>query len=191
MKYTTTPTRSVGVPIAILALIATLLAAQSAAVKAEIYRYEDEAGRVVYTNVPPRIKNKRMRVVTQEISVIPGNPVNTGIILPAPSGIRSGSGSSVHHNKSSHSSSDSDETSFAGVPAQIDSTTQQGRDNTRHGILLDELNSEIKALNEAKKMAEQTSANPALKGSGADNLQQAIQSHERNINALQKELKIK
>ncbi len=182
MKYTTIPNISVWVR---TALIATLLTAQSALIKAEIYRYEDEAGRVVYTNVPPKIKNKNMRVVTQEISVIPSN---NGIILPAPNGIRSGSGSSTHHNKTSN---EGDGGSLAGIPAQIDNSTQQGRDNTRHGILLDELNSEVKALNEAKRMLEQHLANNTTKSNGADNLQQAVQSHERNINALKKELKLK
>jgi Domain of unknown function (DUF4124) len=175
----------------------------SAAHSTNIYRYEDEAGRTVYTNVPPKGKegkDKKVRLVTEPISIIPGGYTerNAGIILPSPEH-RSGS----RHLGSSEPSSSEDH--LEGLPTRIDTTVQQGRDATRRSILLNELNTERQALNEAQKQIETAppAASPGvgalgngktgtgLKLPGLSTLQQSIESHERNIQALQKELGIK
>jgi len=159
----------------------TLVTAMSCAQASDIYRYEDEAGRIVYTNVPPKSKNKNMRLVTEQISIIPGS---RAVVLQAPN-----NGTSTHRNSTPDS--------LAGLPAQIDNTTQQGRDNTRKSILLDELNTEVKALSDAKKqlqlhlaqtLSTTSSAPPQQPEQPNTAIQQTIQSHERNINALQREL---
>jgi Domain of unknown function (DUF4124) len=154
-----------------------------------IYRYEDEAGRTVYTNVPPKgkeVKDKKMRLVTEPISIIPNRVGRLGIILPSPD--------RATHSHSEFSESRSTD-SLEGVPSRVDTNTQQGRDATRRSILLNELSSEKQALTEAQKQRESTPLispesvkGPGLKLPGLNTLQQTIESHERNIQALQKEL---
>jgi hypothetical protein len=136
--------------------------------RAEIYRYTDEAGRVVYTNVTPK-SAKNVSIVTEQISIIPSTPIGRAL-LPAPS--------SSGGNHKSHSF-DNSSPNINSASMQIDNNTQKNRDSTRKNILLEELNTELKALDDAKKQKVQKLTS---------DVEEAIQSHERNINALQKEL---
>lgn len=78
---------------------------------------------------------------------------------------------------------------------RIDSSTQQKRDGVRRGILEEELISERKNRDEAtrrlgigeKPLAGENAASPAYQAR-IKQLRDAIQNHERNITAIQKEL---
>ncbi len=69
---------------------------------------------------------------------------------------------------------------------------QKARDGDRRAILEQELASEQKSLDEAKKtLAQQEAAVPAGQAKSADRLksyQDTVQLHERNVEALKKEL---
>ncbi len=137
---------------------------------ADIYRYTDAEGRIVYTNVPPKSLNKKsMKVITEHnISVIPSRPMRA--MLPAPS-LNNDKDGATHRNTASTEAS-----------------------LTRRSILLEELNSEVKALADARKqhqlqIAQSLTNSTTERGEQPPNTsQQDIQSHERNINALQREL---
>jgi hypothetical protein len=89
----------------------------------------------------------------------------------------------------------------SGFP-RVDNETQRGRDETRHKILQDELNTEEKLLEEAKHNFEDAASNPEII-SGADGrvyrnvakydekikpLQEQVDLHTKNIEALKTEL---
>lgn len=78
---------------------------------------------------------------------------------------------------------------------RIDSGTQQKRDDVRRTILEEELTSERKNLDEARRrlgigekpLAGENAASPAYQAR-VNQLREAMQNHERNIAAIQKEL---
>ena len=85
---------------------------------------------------------------------------------------------------------------------QVDAATQKGRDNTRKQILEDELNSEEKALAEARNNLRTGTDNPEAytdkdgkifpnvtkQDEKMKGLQEQVQLHEKNIAALKTEL---
>jgi hypothetical protein len=146
------------------------LLAQIPTAMAEIYKVIDENGRVTYTNMPVKGAKKL------DIDPSPTNGASTPsreVKTPTPS-------------------------SFP----RVDKQTQNQRDNTRKQILQAELETEKKALEEAKKAHEEGASKPEVyKGANGKTyrnvakfeekmkqLQATVDTHEKNIQLLQKEL---
>ena len=147
-----------------LAALATCLLTSVA--QADIYKCVDDSGHITYTNDKPTSGKKDCSLMTKD------QPVNT-----APAAKKSTATPTP-----------------AGFP-KVDGNTQKTRDNDRRKILETELDTETKALAVARKeLAEQE----AVRQGGEKNYQKyldRIQSfkdkvalHERNIEALNKEL---
>ena len=77
---------------------------------------------------------------------------------------------------------------------RVDAATQRGRDDVRRKVLGDELAAEERLLAEARAAVRQRRADAAARGAGRTpskyreriaRLRQAVQLHERNIEALQ------
>lgn len=144
----------------------------SALAHADIYKYVDEDGHVTYSNVP--IKGAK------RISVDP--PVTSGERAPS---------------KARRARAETP----AGFP-KVDPQTQNQRDDKRRHILLEELENEKKALEEAKKAYAEGEATPevyrtkdgrtfrnvAKYEEKMQRLQASVDAHEKNIQLLQKEL---
>lgn len=122
---------------------------------AEIYKHVDKDGQVTYSNIP--IKGaKRM-----ELDPVPGS-------IPAP---RSYSGGSRPRASSTPTP--------ASFP-RVDSATQKSRDQGRRQILLDEMASEQRLLNESRQRLSSAPQDAKLR-------EKAL-FHEKNIETLQKEI---
>lgn len=132
--------------------------------RADVYKCVDEDGHVTYTNSKPSPKAKCTTLSRdQRVSTVPGRAAGT----PSP----------------------------AGFP-RVDADTQKARDNDRRKILEQELAAEQKSLEQAKKeLAEQE----AIRTGDERNYQRVLDRlqpykdrvalHERNIEALQKEIR--
>jgi len=127
---------------------------------ADICKYLDRDGNTVYTNLPPEKGWKKL-------SCGAGGASAGGAKAPSPSGF-----------------------------PKVDASTQKGRDDLRRKVLSDELATEEKLLAEARA-AYANGAPPALPEERdapqryADRLarlRQAVSLHEKNIEALKKEL---
>lgn len=141
---------------------------------AEIYKHVDAEGRVTYSNV----KIKGSKKINLE-------PADTSF----------GTNTSKETRPSSSQATPKD---FPNVDAE----TQKNRDNSRKQILLSELASEKKALEEAKKAYEEGKSNPetfktASGGIGRnvakfqekmEKLQANVDVHQRNVELLEKEI---
>lgn len=137
---------------------------------ADIYKCEDDAGHVTYTNQKSAGKGCKLLSRDQPITTVPG-------------GSSSGSAKSAARQPTPSS-----------FP-RVDSGTQKQRDNDRRTILEKELATETKNLDQAKKeLAEQE----AVRTGDEKNYQRVLDRlqpykdkvalHERNIAALQKEI---
>jgi Domain of unknown function (DUF4124) len=127
---------------------------------ADICKYVDRDGNTVYTNLPPEKGWKKL-------SCGPGGSASGSARAPSP----------------------------AGFP-KVDASTQKGRDDMRRKVLTDELATEEKLLSEAR-MSYANGSPPALPEEKdapqkyADRiakLRQNVALHEKNIEALKKEL---
>lgn len=152
-----------------VAASALLLVAHSAHAQNTVYKCIDADGKSSYTNVQRDAQNRNCTVVSKEISVIQA---------PKPAAAAPGASSS----------------SSAGFP-KVDKDTQKARDDNRRKILEDELAAEEKNLATARaKLAEQENVRYGDEKNYQrviDRLQpfkDAVESHEKNINALKKEL---
>lgn len=150
--------------LAVLCLIATGTA------RAEVYKCTDEEGRVTYTNAK---SGKGCTVLSQDLPVssVPGAATKK----PAPT---------------------------PGTFPKVDGDTQRARDNDRRKILEDELAAELKLLEQAKKELTDAEAEPGTfrrPGGGTGRnvaaydekvkpLQDKVSLHERNVEALRKEI---
>jgi hypothetical protein len=137
------------------------LLAFAATADAEICKYIDAGGNVAYSNVAPEKGWKKLSCVGEET----GRP--GGKATPSP----------------------------AGFP-KVDAETQKSRDDVRRRVLTDELATEEKLLAEARA-AYGDGAAKALPEEASDaqkyadrlaRLRQAVSLHEKNIEALRKEL---
>jgi hypothetical protein len=160
----------------LLACLALLLALPAIA---DTCKYEDADGRVIYSNMPMKGAKK--------IACF-------GLDGGAPSGGGSRNGGSRVPRASQNPTP-------AGFP-RVDSGTQKVRDDARRTILQEELSTEQKALEQARKDYAEGEANPetfrAADGKTMRNmakfeekmkkLQEAVDLHEKNIQMLQKEL---
>lgn len=136
------------------------------AAHATICKYVDADGNVVYSNVAPA---KGLRKLSCEIAddAAPRKPAASGRVAATPSAF-----------------------------PRIEPDTQKSRDEKRRKVLDDELASEEKLLGEARA-AYGNGAPPPLPGEQNDaekyrqriaRLRQTVQVHERNIEALRKEI---
>ncbi|MBS0372077.1 MAG: DUF4124 domain-containing protein [Proteobacteria bacterium] len=146
--------------------IALVLAALlcSPLVRADIFKCVDEAGHVTYTNSKTSARGCSVLARDQAVSSVP-----SGGGRPAAQSASVGSASS----------------GSAGFP-RVDAGTQKARDTDRRRILEEELGAEQSALDVAsRQLAEQDSAR---RGGDRQPLKDKIQLHERNIEALKREI---
>jgi len=188
-------------------LIASLAVAMSATAAAEttIYKLIDDSGRVTYSNKPM----KGASVMEMDpITVIPTPPavIATKLAMPAP----------AHADKPAmDKSAVASVTPLGPSLASIDMQTQKRRDDGRRRILEDELTKEEQALEDARGALTKEQTNPQLvaavraaqqaenptpaqlvafredidKASGRiRGLQSTVAEHEKNVEALKKEL---
>jgi len=147
--------------------IALAVAMPAADADATICKYQDADGNVVYSNVAP---GKGLRKLSCEIAdETPRRASTTGTARAS--------------------------TTPSSFP-RVDSETQKSRDEKRRKVLDDELASEQKLLNEARE-AYDNGAPPPLPAEKSDaekyrqriaRLRQTVQLHERNVEALRKEI---
>jgi septal ring factor EnvC (AmiA/AmiB activator) len=152
-------------------LLAALLC--SPLVRADIFKCVDEAGHVTYTNNKPSGKGCNTLARDQAVSSVPGS----GRPAAAPSTPSNGASSGS-----------------AGFP-RVDSGTQKARDTDRRRILEEELAAEQRSLEGAQK---QFSEQEAVRYGDERNYQKVldrlqpfkdkVQLHERNIEALKREI---
>jgi hypothetical protein len=134
-------------------------------VHADIYKCVDEIGRITYTNAKPT--SKGCTVLSRD--------------LPKPAPTRTAPKSESPRDDAARVPELS--TSSSGFP-KVDAGTQQVRDTNRRSILERELMSEEKLLAEARQDALRNYANAP----GAQLSSEKVQLHERNIQALRKEI---
>jgi len=150
------------------ALVAVALAALAfaPAARADICKYQDAEGNVHYSNVPPEKGWRRLSCTSGEGSSSP-RPAASGRAASSP----------------------------AGFP-RVDAETQKGRDDVRRKVLAEELAAEEKLLAESRA-AYAGGAPVPLPEERADaeryrqriaRLRQSVALHEKNIEALKKEL---
>ncbi|HEY9379608.1 MAG TPA: DUF4124 domain-containing protein [Burkholderiales bacterium] len=144
---------------------AAFMMASSAQAQSTVWKCTGPDGRPQYTNVQRDTQGRNCTVVNREVSVVPAPKAST----------RSESASS----------------SFP----KVDAETQHGRDDTRRKILEGELTSEENQLAEARaKLAEQDAVrlgderNYQKKLDRLQPYREAVEQHEKNIQALQKEI---
>ena len=156
--------------------------------QAQVYKCTGADGGVTYTNDRSIGRNCTALKMDLPVSSIPAvRPRNTGsnrAATPARSGNNSGA-------RATTSSSGGGGGSFPNVSNE----TQRARDNTRQQILQSELATEQKALDEAKKALTEQEAvrmgNERNYQKVLDRLEpykNAVELHQRNIDALQREL---
>ncbi|MFO1302924.1 MAG: DUF4124 domain-containing protein [Burkholderiales bacterium] len=143
--------------------------AASAHAQQPVCKYVDGAGNIVFSNLPPEKGYRKISCMGAE------EPSSASRKGGAPSG------------KSTPSP--------AGFP-KVDAETQRTRDDMRRKVLTDELAAEEKSLAEARKdynggaptPLPEEQANAAKYQERIARLRQAVQLHERNVEALKKEL---
>ena len=157
----------------LLLLLAALSCSPPA--RADIFKCVDEAGHVTYTNSRTSGKGCTTLARDQPVSSVPGG---SGLARPTPVPVPQGGAS----------------TGAAGFP-RIDSGTQKARDGDRRRILDQELSAEQRSLDAARReLNEQESArngadlNSARAAERAQPFRDKVQLHERNIEALRREI---
>lgn len=147
-----------------VAALATFLPVQA---QGTVWKCIGEDGRPQYTNMQSDTKGRNCTVVNREVSVIPAPKPSEQRATPRPS------------------------SSFP----KVDAETQRNRDDARRRILEDELSAEQTQLEQARAaLAEQEAVrlgNERNYQKVLDRLQpykEAVERHEKNIEALQKEI---
>lgn len=144
-----------------------------------IYKYEDDEGKVIYSNVPLK-GMKAAKFLPPELSVYssPMKSKNNNIsIAPKSNSNRKVEGGSKLPGTTSENN----------IYAKVDPGVQQTRDQKRRGILQQELNNELKALADAKQAL--ADAFVAKKSQDAiKRLQDNVVDREKNVQALRREL---
>jgi Domain of unknown function (DUF4124) len=142
-----------------------------------IYRYLDDKGGVTYTNIPTALPKKGVEKIE-----VPTSPSGGAVIPPAPA--REGGTPTAKLRP--------------GAPAnfpKVDSETQRKRDQGRKQILEDELKTEQKLLEDAKKAL--TEGEGTRLGNERNyqkyldriqGLRDTVGLHEKNVEAIKKEL---
>lgn len=152
----------------LLLLLAALCCSPLA--RADIFKCVDEAGHVTYTNSRGPGKGCTTLARDQAVSSVPGG---SGLARPAPV-LAPQSGASA---------------GAAGFP-RVDSGTQKARDGDRRRILDQELSTEQRSLDAARReLDEQAARNGGDRNSvRAQPLRDKVQLHERNVEALRREI---
>lgn len=154
-------------PIGCSGLAVALALVLAAPAWGDTFKCIDASGRATYTNMKEEAKGKNCTIVMREISVVPATPASRA--------------AAANH-------------SPAGFP-KVDPATQRNRDGARRRILEEELTGEEKALAQSK--AELTEQEGVRTGDERnyqrvlDRLQKykdEVERHEKNIEALKKEL---
>lgn len=144
---------------------AAFMMISSAQAQSTVWKCVGPDGRPQYTNVQRDTQGRNCTVVNREVSVVPATraPARTESAAP-------------------------------GFP-KVDAETQRGRDDTRRKILEQELASEESQLSEARaKLAEQDAIrlgderNYQKKLDRLQPFREAVEQHEKNVQALQKEI---
>ncbi len=145
---------------------------------ADIYKYVDEQGNVNYTNIPNHLPVKAERVVIER------DPAAAGA-LPSTLPAQSANGTAPAKARAS---------SPASFP-KVDGDTQRKRDDQRRQILDSELQAEQKSLEQARQaLADGKDVrlggerNYARYLERVKELQDAVDTHQANLDALQKEI---
>lgn len=145
--------------------VAAIFGAPAAFAQNTVYKCTDSEGRSQYTNIRDDAKGKSCVVVSEsKVTTVPAQKLAPGVASPA------------------------------GFP-KVDPNTQKARDDGRRKILEDELAAEQRNLSDARlKLAGQE----AIRNGDEKNyqrvldrlkpFQEAVERHERNIAALQREL---
>jgi hypothetical protein len=155
---------------------------------AEIYKRIDSEGRITYSNVKTA-GSVRLKIGNDD-PVVKSRKSDSATEKPANSGLNSGA--SISTNTHDY--------------AKISTQAQSSRDQTRKMILTSELESEKSALHQAEQAYQEAEVNPEVyKKRNADGsistfrnvpkyqakmgeLRSAVESHQRNIQLLEKEL---
>ena len=163
----TPPRRARRVALALATLIAAAIAPVGDAI-ADICKYADAEGAVHYSNLPPEKGWKKLGCTTSDGGSIPRSTGGTTTrASPTP----------------------------AGFP-RVDPDTQKGRDDVRRKVLAEELSTEEKLLSETRTLYADGAPAP-LPEERADaekyrtriaRLRQTMNVHEKNVEALKKEL---
>jgi hypothetical protein len=161
--------------------VVPLFLALTAPARADICKYLDEEGRVIYSNVDVIGARKLDCPILGGEATRPAAPAPSG--SPA-SGTQGAQGASRGR------------AATPGNFPRVDTATQKGRDDVRRKVLSDELASEQKSLAEARQLYNNGSPaalpeekNDALKyRERVGRLRQTVQLHERNVEALRREL---
>jgi len=141
------------------------LCATGAHAEQPVCKYIDPAGNIVFSNLPPEKGYRKLSCLGAEDAPRKSTPASRSTPTPA------------------------------GFP-KVDVETQRTRDDMRRKVLTDELSAEEKLLADARKdynsgaptpLPEEQS-NAARYQDRVARLRQAVQLHERNIEALRKEL---
>jgi hypothetical protein len=150
-------------------LLTLLCATGLTPARAEIYKYVDENGQVTFTDVA------RKGVRPNQVYNLPGGPARMGV----------GGNSNAKKGASFRP---------ADFP-RVDPATQRRRDDLRRQVLQEELANERQNLDEAKRqLALGTRTMPGERATDGSylnrtrKLQDAVEQHESNIGAIQKEL---
>jgi hypothetical protein len=138
--------------------------AASAGAQQPVCKYVDLQGNIVFSNLPPEKGYRKLSCMGAEE---PRRTSSTGKSAPTP----------------------------AGFP-RVDAETQRSRDDMRRKVLADELSAEEKLLAEARSVyangaptpLPEESANATKYQERIARLRQSVVLHERNIEALKKEL---
>jgi len=149
------------------ALAGCALAALATSVHAEICKYRDADDNIHYTNVAPEKGWKKLGCTASDDSPIRATPSPSVARAAAPS-------------------------SFP----KIDSATQKGRDDVRRKVLTEELAAEEKLLGDARVAYSDGAPTPLPDERGdidkyrarITKLRQAVNLHEKNVEALKKEI---
>lgn len=163
-----------------------------ASANAPIYKYVDPYGNVTYSNVP---------VPGAKRSTLPPVPVNPYVSPSAVLSNRDGkssaapraalSGAPASPNPASAARASSSPASSAPTPGAypvIDGATQRNRDANRARILQDELDNEQRALNNARRILQETQRYAKPDSDLLRGLRDTVQEREKNIAALQREI---
>lgn len=137
---------------------------------AEIYKCTDGSGISTFTDNPRSFGRKQCTSMNLDPVVIPA---------PAP------------RTKSSASSGPRAPRVAIPTPSnfpRVDAGTQQRRDVTRRQVLEDEMATEQRLLNDAQRNAEAAQRQPGFSADRLAQLRNEVVAHQKNIEALQKEL---
>lgn len=145
-------------------VVAAWLLAAPWAAQADIYKYVDEEGRVTFTNIP------RKGAIKLDIDTGPSQPPPQPAARPAPKPSPGTAPTPAH---------------FPRVSREV----QRQRDALRRQVLEQELATETRLLEQARRALTQARSAPAS-AAQAQAVVDAVRLHERNVNAIQYELSL-